>query len=259
MTLSSDASQTTQIVGRESALARRLLGGAGAASLDAYRLTETLQCVAHGMTEDGVLVIAARPEGLLAQAVTADIRLDVVKQAPDPLISIVGCSLHLLGGLTWADGDLLADLPAAVADMLEFPGVRIGVIDIDRAVLHDLTGATPLPADELFYEPSLVDDEYAGYEIVASQGQGVLKDLCWAVMVGEVPGIVVSKAPLRAACSHTRGQVFCVDVDAGGVTLMLVGRDETLIVYAAYHGPAMSQRELIDGVWGVVGSAMFAA
>lgn len=259
MTLSSDASVTGRIVGREGALARRLLRGVGAASLDAYRLCETLEFVAHGVTEDGVLVVAGRPDGLLAQAASADVRLDVVKRAPDPLISIVGSSLHLLGSLTWVDAAEVSGVPTNVAELLELPGARLGVIDIDRAVLHDLTGATALGRGDLFYQPSLVVDEYAGYEVVAGQGQGVLKDLCWAVMVGEVPGIVVTKAPLRAACSHTRDQVFCVDVDSSGVTLMLVGGQETLIVYAAYPAPALSQRDLVDSVWGVVGAAVFAA
>ena len=38
--------------------------------------------------------------------------------------------------------------------------------------------------------------------------------------------------------------MFCVDVDPTGITVMLVGRHETLIAYARFATPATSHLEL---------------
>ena len=72
--------------------------------------------------------------------------------------------------------------------------------------------------------------------------------ICWAVMVERVPGVVVNKGPLPHVCDHTADRVFCVDVDPNGVTVMLVGRQETLVVHASFDAPAASQGELEDKI-----------
>lgn len=250
---------------RATSLARRLLGGSGAASLDAYRMGQCLPFVAHGMSEDGSLVVAAMPEGLLGAVdpgVAVDVRLDVVKQTPDPSVSIVAASLHLLGALTWAteaEARGLVGLPPLVAAMLEVPGARLGVIVIERTVLHDLTGATPIDSDELYHEPAVLADEYAGFDLVGRHDQDALKDLCWSVMVSATPGLVVSKAALPNVCPHTADKVFCVDVDTLGVTLMLVGRVETLLVFAAFDAPATSLMSLERRVGSLMQSTELAA
>lgn len=253
MTLSFDAAR---VQGDERAhrLTRRLLGGAGAASLDAYRLGECVAFVAHGMAADGSLVVAARPEGVLASVDDGDgidVRLDVVKQSPDPSISIVGSSVHLLGVLRWLPSDRLHELPGLpplVEAMMDVPGSRLGIISIGRAVLHDLLGPTPIALEQIHAEDVVIQDDHLGFELVAAHGQAELKDLCWAVMVGAARGVVVSKAPLPAVCPHTADRVFCVDVDTMGVTLMLVGREETLLVFAAFSSRVSSQFELDDRI-----------
>lgn len=244
--------ETARVEGAERAnrLARRLLGGSGAASVDAYRLGECLPFVAHGIAADGSLVVAARPEGCLAtisDGEGVDVRLDVVKHSPDPSISIIGSSIHLLGSLSWLpDGGAgrTAGLPSLVEAMMEMPGARLGVIVVERAVLHDMFGPTPIDPGQIHAEDAVVTDDHLGFELVASHDQPALKDLCWSVLVGAAPGGVVSKAPLPAVCPHTADRVFCVDVDAMGVTLMLVGREETLLVFAAFSSALTSQYEL---------------
>lgn len=264
MTLSFEAPKT-ELAGRAEALARRLLSGAGAASLDAYRLGECLPFVAHGMTADGALIVAAQPGGPLGEAVEGEpirVRLDVVKQAPDPGVAITSASIHVLGELSWAGADdveALGGLPSMVDAMAGVTGARVGVLKPERVVLHDLTGATVIEAAELFFEPAGELDEYSAYERVAGLEQQTLKDLCWAVMVDATPGLVFSKPAPPSVCSHTADRVFCSDVDGRGMTLMVVGREETLLAYVAFATPAATLDELDERLDELMGSALLAA
>lgn len=252
MTMSFEAPPTVVSDERAGSLARRMLGGSAAASLYAYRDDESLPFVAHGIATDGTLVVAAVPERMLAAVApgfAVDVRMDLIKQSPDPSISLVAASLHLLGTLTWATPAEASDrvagggLPSLVEAALEAPGARLGFIDVERALLHDLDGATVIPHDEMYYAPPVIEDEYATFGALVSHGQTGLKDLCWAVMVGEVPGQVVAKPPLPMMCPHTADTVLCVDVDTTGVTVMFVGRSETLVVNACFGGVATSQAD----------------
>jgi len=253
MTMSFEAPPIVVSDERAGSLARRMLGGSAAASLYAYRDDEPLPFVAHGLATDGSLVVAATPERMLAAVAPGyaiDVRMDLVKQSPDPSVSLVAASLHLLGTLTWATASEVADrlagggLPSLVAAMLDAPGTRLGFIDVERALLHDLDGATVIAHDEMYYAPQVIEDEYAAFGALISHDQAALKDLCWAVMVGAVPGQVVAKPPLPMMCPHTADMVLCVDVDTTGVTVMLVGRSETLVVNACFDAVARSQGEL---------------
>lgn len=245
-----------EISERVRALARRMLGGAAAASIDAYRTGEQLACVAHCVTDDGALLVAAVPTGelaLMAPGVGVDVRLDAIKHTPDPSISLVAASIHLLGVLSWVDDVTLESrraegLPPLVGALLDSPGARLGVIDMERAVLHDMTGATAFGPEILQIVPGPQQDGYLGFELVAAYGQDVLKDLCWAVLVDEVPGEAVTKGPLPGVCAHTADRVYCVDVDPLGVTLMLVGQGETVVAFAAFGEPADSDDAMVRAV-----------
>ena len=238
---------------RARSLVMRMLAGAAAASLYAYRMDEALETVAHGLTPDGSLVVAAAPTDLLSTVpagFAVDVRLDLIKQSPDPMVSLVAASTHLLGTLVWAQrAETVAHieagtLPPLVETMLTVPGARLGFVEVEKMVLHDLTGATPIPLEALEGPAPLIEDPYAAFDLVARNDNTTLKDLCWAVMVGTVPGFAIQKAPLPHVCSHTADQVFCVDVDPTGITVMLVGRHETLIAYARFATPATSHLEL---------------
>ncbi len=260
MTMSFEASRI-QTPERAQSLARRVLGGSGSAGIFAYRLGESLPFVAHGLAADGSLVIAARPEGLLpatAPGFGVDVRMDAVLHSADPSVSIVAASVHLLGELTWvgeAELQSLRDtgLPSRVADLADLPGMQVGIVEIERAVLHDLDGATVVDLDELRAPSPL--DELAAQGAVARLGQDALKDLCWAVMVGRLEGqVCVADAP-PAACAHTMGRVFCVDADLGGVTLMLVSPGEAHVVYAPFPRPVAS----VDALEGALAALVQAA
>ncbi|RXW31481.1 hypothetical protein [Propioniciclava flava] len=238
---------------RVRSLVMRMLSGAAAASLYAYRMEEALETVTHGLMPDGSLVVAAAPTELLSTVpagFAVDVRVDLLKQSPDPMVSLVAASTHLLGSLTWASrAETIAHieagaLPPMVEAMLTAPGARLGFVDMEKVVLHDLTGATPIPLEALEGAVTLIEDPYAAFDLVARHDNTTLKDLCWAVMVGTVPGFAIQKAPLPHVCSPTADQVFCVDVDPTGITVMLVGRHETLIAYARFATPATSHIEL---------------
>ncbi|MFT3889504.1 MAG: hypothetical protein QM713_15270 [Arachnia sp.] len=242
---------------RAVSLALRMLHGAGAAALYAYRLDESIEFLAHGLLPNGSLVVAAAPEGMLgtlAPGFEVEVRMDVLKQTPDPAVSIVAASAHLLGSLSWAARKETANLVAAgtlpelVEATLSLPGARLGFVEVERLVLHDLAGATVIPLDALTRPFAVIEDEHAAFGAVARYDQEALKDLCWAVMVDAVPGMVVSKGPLPHVCEHTADKVFCVDVDPNGVTVMIVGREETVLVHASFDEPATSQTELEDRV-----------
>ena len=166
---------------------------------------------------------------------------------------LIGCTARQVGRILATDGadipwwrvvNASGRLPAMVESTLAVPGARLGFVEVEKMVLHDLTGATPIPLEALEGPAPLIEDPYAAFDLVARNDNTALKDLCWAVMVGTVPGFAIQKAPLPHVCSHTADQVFCVDVDPTGVTVMLVGRHETLIAYARFATPATSHLEL---------------
>ncbi|MDF1488319.1 hypothetical protein [Tessaracoccus caeni] len=253
MSMSFDAPATVASDERAGSLTRRMLSGAAAASLYAYRLDESITFLAHGMTPDGVLVVAGVPDGMLRVASPGfgiDVRMDLIKQSPDPAVSLVAASVHLLGQLSWATPSEVeaqiagGALPELVEAMIEVPGARLGFVDIERALLHDMNGATVIAPEAISYAPPVIEDEFAAFDAIAAYSQARLKDLCWAVMVGAVPGQVVSKPPLPGICPHTADAVFCVDVDPSGVTVMFIGRAETLVVHACFDVPVTTQSQL---------------
>lgn len=235
-------------------LVSRMLQGRAAASMHAYVLDEWLPFVAHGMTSFGSLAVAAVPSEILSvvpPGFETDVRLDLIKQTPDPAVSILAAAAHVLGRLTWADPAETAGhtasgrLPARVESTLTLPGARLGFVEMDQIVLRDLTGTTAVPIDQLDdLAAPVIEDEHDAFGLVARYDNAMLKDLCWAVLVGRIPGIVIRDTPLLGICEHTADRVFCLDVDPTGVTVMLVGRLETLRVFARFSTPASTQADL---------------
>lgn len=236
--------------GRAHSLAHRMVAGSAAATMIAYRLGEALELVAHGFARDGALVIAAVPVALLASTPAGhpiDVRMDLVKQSPDPVVSLIAASAHLLATLTWASPEetrarRIEGLPAPVDAMLAAPGARLGFLEADRVALHDLAGASTISLGDC--PPPVIADGHAAFELIARHDDESLKDLCWSVLVGSTPGIATSRPPLPHQCHHTTDRVFCLDVDPHGVTVMLVGHHETLTVFAAFDRPAQHEADL---------------
>ena len=100
---------------RSVSLARRLLTGAGRASLVAYDLAPLVEAgaLSHGLSADGDLVVACLADDAVPATTWTDgplrVRLDILKGAPEWAVRITACAVHLLGTLALA-GFLDAEL-----------------------------------------------------------------------------------------------------------------------------------------------------
>ncbi len=253
MTVPFNVGTTPRCEDRSQLLALRMLQGSALASIHAYRLGETLDPVVHGVTSDGLLAIVAVPAGWTSGQAAGwpiDVRLDLVKKSLDPRVSILVASSHALGTMVWAsptESDRYVaegQLPMLLQHALEVPGARLAFVDVERLVLHDMSGAMVVPYDELALGTPTLAEGFAGTGILTNYSTSELKDLCWSVMVGRIPGTVTRKAHGGIPCSHTINQVFCADVDALGATVMLVEAHELVIVHARFAKAADSLTEL---------------
>ncbi|WP_232549293.1 hypothetical protein [Propioniciclava soli] len=244
MTVSTGMPDALACDDRSRLLAVRMLQGSAAATLFAYRLGETLDPVVHGVAADGALAVVALPRGRWAEEQpgrVVDVRLDLVKNSLDPRVSTVVASAHALGGLVWAEDDetdaRLVDgsLPEALRQSLTVPGARLGWLLLDRLVVHDLSGAVVVPHAELPLAPPALDGGLTGLSLVTACSDAALKDVCWSVMVGRTPGTVTRKPHAGHACPHTLDQIFCADVDALGVTLLLVTAQDLVVVHGEFE------------------------
>ncbi|WP_288783040.1 hypothetical protein [uncultured Cutibacterium sp.] len=254
---------------RCSSLARRILSGAGMATMVAHTMISahespeewTCDLQAHGITASGRFLVALRshPTQALCQVpagLPTDVRLEISKDAPEPAIRLLAASLHVLATVTWLTPDqidhLLATdvLPSEVSIIAGFDDALIGVIAPHRAILHDAMGSTEIdipalindiPADEVF--PS-AEDELSALDIVASLGNLHLSQLCDGVRKKTVLGCSCWSRATHHACPHTVGRVFCADIDRTGLTLMYVNPDQTGAMFIPLEQDATSLTEL---------------
>jgi len=109
-------SRTPQAAISSRRMARRLLSGAGCASLTAYRLDDGApsQLVLHALDVTGSIIVAAHPAAdhpmvdVPCEA-PVEVRLDVALEAAEPGLRITTATVHLLGVLTWLDDGGIAD------------------------------------------------------------------------------------------------------------------------------------------------------
>src|SRR5260364_112375 len=230
-------------------LARRILGGAGMATMVAHTMISagespekwTCDLQAHGQV----------PAGL-----PTDVRLEISKDAPEPAIRLLAATLHVLGTITWlapaqVDHLLATDvLPREVSIIAGFDDALIGVVAPYRAILHDAMGSTEIdvpalidniPDDKVF--PS-AEDELSALDIVASLGNAHLSQLCDGVHKKTVFGCSCWSRATHHACPHTVGRVFCADIDRTGLTLMYVNPDQTGAMFIPLEQDATSLTEL---------------
>ena len=100
-------SRTPQAAIASRRMARRLLSGAGCASLTAYRLDAdaSAQLVLHALDVTGSIIVAAHPAADHPMAEVPcespiEVRLDVALEAAEPGLRITTATVHLLGVLT---------------------------------------------------------------------------------------------------------------------------------------------------------------
>ncbi|MDQ7993097.1 MAG: hypothetical protein AAGC63_08100 [Propionicimonas sp.] len=251
---------------RSVSLAGRLLAGAGRASVVAYDLVPMVEAsaISHGLTRSGELVVAC--VGDVSTPVTTwrrtplRVRLDVVKEAPEFSVRITACAVHLLGTLHWLPDQLrdeyLADgeVHPRVAEVAAAPGGRLGVVQTDRVLLHDCAGVTPLSFEEVVEHaagasgwsgfPDL-DQEWAARDLVGRLTADGLGELLRAASSGWDAAVALSSRE-GTACPHVDGQVYCVDVDGTGLTLMEVEKGASAVTMLAFDEAAGTLDELAD-------------
>ncbi|GAB78877.1 hypothetical protein SAMN05421595_0088 [Austwickia chelonae] len=239
------------LASRTRTAARRALTGAGAATFTALD-TEPghgHDVIAHGLTDRGDFLMAlARPHPAHPATRPTRARCDIRREAAEPRVRITAATVHLLGTVEWLTETARTTqlhekaLPETITTVAEIPDIMIGTLQIDRLIVHDSSGAVPLPLDGLLDDPATETfphrgDALAAHEIVAAHPATALADLCTAVKDGHVVGRQLSERPHHQPCRHIRGKTFCVDTDAGGVTLMHIGERTTDVVYAAFRSP----------------------
>ena len=247
-------------------LAQRLLRGEGSVEVTAFRAGETLTTAVHGVSADGRLVVAHVPNllgslGAFHTPAPLDVRVDVLRDALDLTLPTRLASVHLLGTLRWCrDSAEVAELGlrGRVADLVADvgPRVRVGVVETQRILLHDVDGVAvfcrhtlPLTSRGLVDQAELADlaDDVLG------TAPEVLADLADAVALGLLPGestpLQVDTEPLPESPAHA------LDADEAGVTLLRVRDGEATAVHVALpgagrldHSPRHAWRRLLDAI-----------
>ena len=247
-------------------LAQRLLRGEGSVEVTAFRAGETLMTAVHGVSADGRLVVAHVPNllgslGAFHTPAPLDVRVDVLRDALDLTLPTRLASVHLLGTLRWCrDSAEVAELGlrGRVADLVADvgPRVRVGVVETQRILLHDVDGVAvfcrhtlPLTSRGLVDQAELADlaDDVLG------TAPEVLADLADAVALGLLPGestpLQVGTGPLPESPAHA------LDADEAGVTLLRVRDGEATAVHVALpgagrldHSPRHAWRRLLDAI-----------
>ena len=247
-------------------LAQRLLRGEGSVEVTAFRAGETLTTAVHGVSADGRLVVAHVPNllgslGAFHTPAPLDVRVDVLRDALDLTLPTRLASVHLLGTLRWCrDSAEVAELGlrGRVADLVADvgPRVRVGVVETQRILLHDVDGVAvfcrhtlPLTSQGLVDQAELADlaDDVLG------TAPEVLADLADAVALGLLPG---ESTPLQVDTeSLPESPAYALDADEAGVTLLRVRDGEATAVHVALpgagrldHSPRHAWRQLLDAI-----------
>ena len=254
------------VASRRLLLAQRLLRGEGSVEVTAFRAGETLTTAVHGVSADGRLVVAHVPNllgslGAFHTPAPLDVRVDVLRDALDLTLPTRLASVHLLGTLRWCrDSAEVAELGlrGRVADLVADvgPRVRVGVVETQRILLHDVDGVAvfcrhtlPLTSRGLIDQAELADlaDDVLG------TAPEVLADLADAVALGLLPG---ESTPLQVGTeSSSESPAHALDADEAGVTLLRVRDGETTAVHVALpgegrldHSPRHAWRRLLDAI-----------
>ena len=247
-------------------LAQRLLRGEGSVEVTAFRAGETLTTAVHGVSADGRLVVAHVPNllgslGAFHTPAPLDVRVDVLRDALDLTLPTRLASVHLLGTLRWCrDSAEVAELGlrGRVADLVADvgPRVRVGVVETQRILLHDVDGVAvfcrhtlPLTSRGLVDQAELADlaDDVLG------TAPEVLADLADAVALGLLPG---ESTPLQVDTELLpESPAHALDADEAGVTLLRVRDGESTAVLVALpgagrldHSPRHAWRRLLDAI-----------
>ena len=249
MTTPPEASQDVCLE-RARSLAGRMLRGGAACTLVAWRIGSQYDFVAHGLTAQGDIVVAVRPDedcllSTLPPGSGTVVRMDLTRHSNDVMLSAIVASAHLLGELVLLPSAAVArllsedQLPGRIAELARISGTRIGLVVTDRILVHDHIGVTPVLWEDLQEARSEVPeawcDDFEAHDVVASQGCDALRWVSRAVIKGSLPGRASFRPSGPGLCGHVLDKVFCIDVDWSGVTLMHIGEHETATVFARFE------------------------
>lgn len=277
----SSTDQEPVVSGQSLSVGRRLMHGQGRASMLAYRMdpTQAVQSLAHGVDQQGRFLVAwigddccpipesleVNPAASRMRSAAVPVRLEILRQSPDPMTRIAAASLHMLGSLYVLSEDeqldLLAQdaLPPRVADVAAMRTAHVGQIVSDRVLLHDCYGVTPLSFDALVgmsqdakpVFPSMANDLEA-FECVACLAEPTLRRVCDSVMCGLLRGQVRSTKAVVNSCPEVEDKVFCVDVDQTGILFMRVLDGKATSVVANFAHDVYSLASLDEEICALV-------
>ncbi|MFT3834995.1 MAG: hypothetical protein QM711_17035 [Micropruina sp.] len=248
---------------RSLSLARRLLSGSGRASLVAYDLAPLIEAGAlcHGLTATGELVVAGLADDAVPASTWTDgplrVRLDVVKEAPESAVRITACAVHLLGELEWVPSEYVADyldgagLDPRLVEIATTMGGRLGVVRTDRVLVHDSAGVFPLMFGEVAGQHPAGGAYWGGRSFPDAEQEWTARDLVGQLPVEDLAALAIGlgvtlSSRAEVTCSHTEGQIFCVDIDRTGLTLMAVELGRAKVHFVPFERPADGIDELAD-------------
>ncbi len=254
---------------RSLSLARRLLSGAGRASLVAYDLAPLIEAGAlcHGLTTTGELVVAGLADDAVPASTWTDgplrVRLDIVKEAPESAVRITACAVHLLGELEWLPGEDVGDyvedagLDPRLVEIATTMGGRLGVVRTDRVLVHDSAGVFPLMFGEVAGQHPAGGTSWGGRSFPDAEQEWTARDLVGQLSAERLARLtraaanghgVTLSSRAEVTCSHTEGQIFCVDVDRTGLTLMSVELGRASVHFVPFGRPADAIDELAERI-----------
>ena len=266
------------VADRAVSLAHRMMSGAGQAAVVAYRMPgqPVLTSVAHGLTASGELLLAATvdpasvgPE-LLVTGESLDVRMDITKVAPEPGVRIVAATAHMLARLEWLDpldAELLVgtgEVPELVAAVAAAPRGMLAVLDVERVLLHDGSGVTPIGYGALLEHHgsgcagTAQEIEAAGFDVVVDVDRLDLASVCDAAEQGWVPSHLLTRKPSEGGCAHTVERDFVVDVDLTGVTILRHGARLTSVYFVPFVSECTGAADLTDNLRELLGARVAA-
>lgn len=251
---------------RAAYVAHRLLTGAGTASFVAFNRDSQHEIAvpAHGLTHAGELVVAHLRSDVPGGAVGATaLRLDIRREASEAQVRILSSTVHLLGSIEWLSASAQQDVlkhvwrPESLSAVAESPNAVLGVVRTERVLVHDAGGVSPLPFAELVSADRdtiypTAHDEFDAHEVVATLGSDALHAVYAAALEGRLPAEVLTEHATEPACGATVGRIYCVDVDALGLTLMHIGGSATTVVFVPFPATVNGQAQLRSAIAGLL-------